>query len=276
MSATVVVYARPDRPEALEWARRAYERLRALGARVYYEASIAGLLSGPGLDVRLEEFDKAVVIGGDGTLLRFLHLAGEKTPVIHPVRLGRRAFLFEHIPPGEMLELLAAFLEDRYRVESLPRLWVEHRGWRSIALNEAAVLSMGSKTVSLRVVVDGSPVYRGLEGDGVIIATPAGSTAYNYSSGGPVIHPRLRAVALTPVNPVERQAGSLVVPGGSRVEVLVERTIRPVKLVVDGVEERLLYQGAVVAAWLGAPEARLARYREEPEQRLPWLQRCSC
>ncbi len=276
MAVTVLVYARPDRPEALELARRVYLRLRSLGAEPVYEASIAGLLGGPGLDARLERVEKAVVIGGDGTLLRFLHLTGDHSPVIHPIRLGRRAFLFEDLPPGEMLERLRDFLEDRYRLEELKRLRVEHRGLRLAALNEAAVLSMGSKTVSLRVTVDGAPVYRSLEGDGVIVATPAGSTAYNYSSGGPVIHPDLDAVAVTPVNPLERAAGPMVVPGSARIEILVERTIRPVKLVVDGVEERLLYRGAVVAAWLGAPPARLARYQTPPRPRLPWSHRCSC
>ncbi len=274
MPLRVAIYARPDRREALELAREAYRRLLELGAEPLYEASIAGLLHGPQVDLRFsdEPVDAVVVIGGDGTLLRLLQLLGDKTPVLHLVRLGRRAFLFEDIEPEESIRLLEDLVEGRYRVEELRRLVVETQGYRGYALNEAAVLALGSKVAGLRVLVGEEVAYRGLEGDGLIVATPAGSSAYCYSAGGPVLHPGLDAVALVPVNPVDRRPGPLVAPGGVEVKVMVERTTRPVKLILDGVQERMLYQGALIRARLRAPPARIARYREPPgRMRLPWL-----
>lgn len=262
----------------MELAREAYHLLRRLGAEPVYEASIAGLLGGPSIDARLEHVEKAVVIGGDGTVLRFMQLVGlRESPLLHLIPLGRRTFLFEKMAPREALERLQDFLGDRYGVEELSRLRVETRGFTAAALNEAAVLALGSKTVGLRVAVGDDVAYRGLEGDGVIVASPAGSTAYSYSAGGPVLHPRLAAVTVTPVNPVDRSAGPLVAPGTEPVRILVERSMHPVKLIVDGVQERLLYRGAVVEARLGAPPARIARYRERPGRlRTPWSARCSC
>jgi NAD+ kinase len=271
MPLRVAIYARPDREEALELAREAYRRLESLGAQPYYDVSIAGLVGGQGIDLRFVDVEAVVAIGGDGTVLRLLQLLGERTPIIHLVRLGHRAFLFEPLDPESSLALLEKLVKGEYWVEELPRLKVVAQGFEGLALNEAAVLALGSKVAGLRVMVGEALVYRSLEGDGVIVATPSGSTAYNYSAGGPILHPSMNAVVITPVNPVNRTFGSIVVPGESEVVVFVERTTRPVKLIIDGVQERLLYRGAVVRLRLSGSPARIARYRQRPGWlRLPW------
>ncbi|KSW11514.1 hypothetical protein CF15_01340 [Pyrodictium occultum] len=269
MPRRVAIYARPDRVEALELAREAYRRLLKLGAEPAYDISIAGPLGGPGVDLRFDDVEGVVVIGGDGTLLRLLQLLGARNPVLHLVRLGRRAFLFDEGPRASM-ERLADFVEGRFRVEEHPRLIVRARGGVSYALNEAAVLALGSKVAGLRVELGGETAYEDLEGDGLIIATPTGSTAYCYSAGGPVLHPGLDAVAVVPVNPLDRRIGSIVAPGGEPVRLVVERTTRPVKLIIDGVRESLLARGAVIEAVLRGPPARIARYRGGGKLRLPW------
>jgi len=271
MALRVAIYARPDRLDALELAREAYRRLTGLGARVFYDVSIAGIAGGPGIDLRFDTVDAVVVIGGDGTVLRLLQLLGERSPLLHLIRLGRRAYLFEPLTAEEGLDLLDRLVKGDYRVEELPRLRVRAPGYEGLALNEAAVLALGSKVAGLRVMVGDALTHRGLEGDGVIVATPAGSTAYNYSAGGPVLHPSLDAVVITPVNPVDRSFAPLTVPARLPVTVFVERTTRPVKLIVDGVQERLLYRGALIHAQLGGPPARIARYVQKPGWlRLPW------
>ena len=274
MPLRVAIYARPDRRDALLLAREAYRRLEELGAEPFYDISIASLLEprDRGIDLRFEDIDGVVAIGGDGTLLRLLQLLGERSPVVHPIRLGRRAFLFEPMEPREALEKLQDFVEQRYWVEELPRLRVAATSYQGLALNEAAVLALGSKVAGLRILVDDAVAYRGLEGDGVIVATPTGSTAYNYSAGGPVLHPALHAVSITPVNPVNRSVGPLAVPDSSEIRIYVERTTRPVKLIVDGVQERLLYRGALITLRLNGTPARLARYIwRRGWLRLPWL-----
>lgn len=265
----VAIYARPDRREALELAREAYRRLREAGAEAFYDASIAGLVRGPSIDVRFDDVDGVVVIGGDGTLLRLLQLLGPRAPILHLVRLGRKAFFFDE-EPGEALRRLGDFVAERFAVEQRVRLVVEAQGVTVYAFNEAAVLGSGSKILGLRVTASGETVYERLEGDGVIVSTPMGSTAYSYSAGGPVLHLDLDALVLTPVNPLDRRHGSVVVPGRPGVEVELIHATRPAKLIVDGVYERLLSRGAVVRACLCGPPVRIARYRGVKGLRTPW------
>jgi len=265
----IAIFARPDLRESIELARRVYERLRVLGAEVYYDISIAGKARGPGIDLRFEDVDGVVVIGGDGTLLRLLQLLGERAPVLHLIRLGHRALLFPE-EPSTAIERLRDFVEENFWIEEHKRLLVETNNSTSYALNEVVITALGSKIAYLDVNLGDETVYEELAGDGVIVATPLGSTAYSYSAGGPVLHPDLDAVAVTPLNPVNRAAGPLVAPGSARIRVLVERTLRPVKLVVDGVVERLLYTGALGEAVLRGPRVRVIRLDGGRRLRLPW------
>jgi NAD+ kinase len=266
----IAIYARPDRREALELASEAYRRLRELGVDVFYDISLAGLVDGPVEDVRFTDVDGVVVVGGDGTLLRLLQLLGSKSPVLHLVRLGRKAFFFDE-DARESIDKLVDFVEEKFTIEQHVRLHVEVQGFPIYAFNEAAVLGTGSKIVVLRVEgPGGEPVYDGLEGDGLIVATPMGSTAYSYSAGGPVLHLDLDAIVLTPVNPLDRRYGSVVLPGRPGVTVEVIYAARPVKLIVDGVYERLLSRGAEFRACLCGPPVKIARYRGVRRLRTPW------
>ncbi|GEM_PF-6830121 len=149
------------------------------------------------------------------------------------------------------------------------RLIIETTWGKDIALNEAAILILGSKTMDLHVEIEGETLYDNLEGDGLIIATPVGSTAYSYSSNGSVIHPELDAYIITPVNPIDKRLSPIVVPGYFRTRVLIKRTSRPVKLIIDGVVERILTQGVTIVATLRGPTVNIARYNKR-WLRLPW------
>ncbi len=266
----VAIYARPDRREALQLASEAYRRLRELGVEAFYDVSLAGLVEGPTADIRFADVDGVVVIGGDGTLLRLLQLLGSRAPVLHLVRLGRKAFFFDEDARAS-LERLGDFVEERFTVEQRVRLHVEVQGLPVYAFNEAVVLGTGSKIVVLRVEGPrGELVYDNLEGDGLIVATPMGSTAYSYSAGGPVLHLDLDAIVLTPVNPLDRRHGSVVLPGRPGVTVEVVYAARPIKLIVDGVYERLLSRGAEVRACLCGPPVKIARYGGVRGIRTPW------
>jgi NAD+ kinase len=267
------IYARPDRKEALELAREAFRLLSEQGVEVFYDTSIANMLNGPSIELRFQDVDAVIVIGGDGTLLRVLQLLHDRAPVLHLVRMGRKAFLFEDTDPRQSIQNINKLLEGKYELEIIKRLRVKVLGQEFYALNEAAILALGSKVVGLRVTVDNEVVYSDLEGDGIIVSTPIGSTAYNYSAGGPILHPDLDALSLTPVNPVERYVGPIVVPGRSTVRILVHYTLRPVKLIVDGVVERLLYKGVVVEGVLDGPPIRIARFNKFSRLKAPWLRK---
>ncbi|MET1127821.1 MAG: NAD(+)/NADH kinase [Thermoproteota archaeon] len=273
MAEPIAIYARTDREYALRLAREVFSRLKELGAEPLYDVSVARHLDGPSVDLSSEDSDvrKVVVVGGDGTVLRLLQLLGDRTPILHLVRAGRKAFLFDETA-DEALAHLEEFVAGNFHVEKVMRLLVETKWSRLYALNEAAILALGAKTVDLRVEVEDDTVYERLEGDGVIIATPTGSTAYSYSCGGPVLHPTMDAYVITPVNAVDRIHSPVVVPGSMRARVTVSRSPRPVKLVVDGSYEAVLSEGEVVVAVLRAPSVNIARYKPV-RLRAPWRMR---
>ena len=275
-SSFIGVYARVDSAEALRIAREVYEVLEGLGVEARMELSMRPFIDGSYrfFDLRFELPPKAVVIGGDGTLLRFLCLVGERpSPVIHPIKTGRKGFFFE-LDAYQGVERLKDFIDGRYRVETLDRLRVEVVRSGAVeaaysALNETAVVAPGSKTITLRITVDGQPVYEHIEGDGVIVATPAGSTAYSLSAGGPIVDRGLKAIVVTPVNPVS-WARPVVVSGYSTVEVALLRASRPPSMYVDGQLYLKLRKGDSFRATISRFPALLARYGRTRRIALPW------
>ncbi len=274
------IYARHDSVDALRIAHEAYTQLVSLGidARVdasikpYFESLFKG--SYESYDVRFTVPYKIVVVGGDGTLLRLYTLIGERgDPVVHPIKAGRRGFLFE-LDAYTGIRRLRDFIEDRYYVERLMRLRVTafHEEYgriitKCVALNEAAIVAPGSKTLVVAVYTDSEQVYENLEGDGVIVATPTGSTAYSFSAGGPVLHRSLDAVVVTPINPIYC-ARPVVLPSSKQIRVLVTRTRRSPSLIIDGQRCIKLQNGDGVVVEKSPVYARIARYGK-PRRLMP-------
>lgn len=156
-------------------------------------------------DAERERLDLAVVIGGDGTLLRVARsLAPHDTPLVG-VNMGRLGFLTD-IPLKEMYEDVGRILDGEYKTEQRMLLNVEiwQRGKlvkQDTALNDM-VIGKGEfeRLIELQIYVDGEFVT-GQRCDGIIAATPTGSTAYALSAGGPIMHPQLAALILVPICP---------------------------------------------------------------------------
>jgi len=162
------------------------------------------------------EADLAVVLGGDGTMLRALtRFLGTGVPVIG-VNFGRVGFLTS-IGPRDLETGLARVFAGEYEVVELPTLELEHAAGREVAVNDVVVAS-GSlgRMIELDVAVGGEELGR-QPCDGVICASPSGSTAYNLSNGGPVLMWGLEALALTYISAHSLHARPLVVPPGSDV-----------------------------------------------------------
>jgi NAD+ kinase len=160
--------------------------------------------------------DIAVVLGGDGTMLRALSLfLGTGVPVIG-VNFGRVGFL-SSMGRRELESGLARVFAGEYDVVALPTLELEHPAGKEVAVNDVVVAS-GSlgRMVELELAVGGEELGR-QPCDGIICATPSGSTAYNLSNGGPVLMWGLEAMALTYVAAHSLHARPLVVPPGSDV-----------------------------------------------------------
>jgi len=162
--------------------------------------------------------DIAVVLGGDGTMLRALaRFLGSDVPVIG-VNFGRVGFLAS-IQPNELESGLARVFSGDYRTVQLTTLEVEADGTRAAAVNDVVVLSaIKGRMIELAWAIGGEDL--GVQPcDGLICATPSGSTAYNLSNGGPVLVRGLDAMALTFIAPHSLHARPMVVPRGLDLEV---------------------------------------------------------
>jgi NAD+ kinase len=214
--------------------------------------------------------DLVVVLGGDGTILRALRqFLGTSIPVIG-VNFGRVGFLAAMTPEGMEEGLRRAFAGDR-RVIELPTLDVDVDGVHGIGVNDVvcATDTIG-RMVELEWSLGGEPL--GVQPcDGVICATSTGSTAYNLSSGGPVLVWGLDAMAVTFVSPHSLHARPLVVPRG--LELAVRNVTRdgPAKVIADGLPVGDLPVGRTATVRLGPQHGLLAllpemtffhRYRE--------------
>jgi NAD+ kinase len=220
--------------------------------------------------VESDDADLAVVLGGDGTMLRALHrFLGSTVPVIG-VNFGRVGFLSAMGPDAMEDGLKRAFAGERQVVE-LPTLDVNVDGIEAVAVNDAVcATSMIGRMIELAWSVGGEDL--GVQPcDGVICASSTGSTAYNLSSGGPVLVWGLDAMAVTFVSPHSLHARPLVVPRGLELVVRNQTRNLDAKVIADGLPVGELGEGREVTVRLGDRRGLLAllpegtffhRYRE--------------
>jgi NAD+ kinase len=209
--------------------------------------------------------DLVVVLGGDGTLLAVARNYAGGPPLLG-VNLGRLGFLTE-VPRDELYPALIEILAGRYEVEPRSLLDIElvrdgdvPRRFR--ALNDAVIAKSAlSRIIDLRLAVDGRFVSR-YRSDGLVVSTPTGSTAYNLSAGGPILHPRLPVAVLTPICPHTLTLRPLVVPDSAVIEVTLETQTESVYVTVDGQEGTELAAGDRVRVTRAPDEVRLVRTAE--------------
>ena len=177
--------------------------------------------------------DLAVVLGGDGTVLRALaRFLGTGVPVIG-VNFGRVGFL-SSMDRDELEEGLGRVFAGEYDVVALPTLELEHPDGRTVAVNDVVVASAAlGRMIELELAVGGEELGR-QPCDGIICSTPSGSTAYNLSNGGPVLMWGLEALALTYVAAHSLHARPLVIPPGSDVIVWNRSADVEAGVLVDG------------------------------------------
>lgn len=217
----VLVVANREKDGALDLAEAACLEARALG----HEAVLSVR---QGEDLSVVGADKVVVFGGDGTVLGAIAGLGESVPPVVAFNVGRLGYLAEN-PPERMREVLALALADRLEVSARCMIEAEIRSpggssrggrcFREFAMNEIVLSNRENRRqLLLSVRVDGEALMD-LRGDGLILATPTGSTAYSLSAGGPVLSPEMSAVLLTPLCPHQLAIRPLVLGAAKVVEV---------------------------------------------------------
>jgi NAD+ kinase len=259
--ATIAFVVHTRRPRAVDLAGHAATWLAHRGHTVVLPKEDAEAVGLPerGLDPEklADGVAVAVALGGDGTILRAVRLASPVGVPVLGVNLGRLGYLSE-VEAGRLTWALERFLVGDYDIEERMMLAVsvEHAGGvtnTALALNEAVVeKASAGRTVNMRVSIDGRP-WTTYVADGLIVATPTGSTAYAFSARGPILSPRLRALLLTPVSPHMPFDRSLVVSDEEtfRVEVCDDREAM---LTVDGQDLARLRDGdAIVCAAADQP-----------------------
>jgi NAD+ kinase len=193
--------------------------------------------------------DAVLVVGGDGTFLSVTRGCPGHVPVAG-INMGTLGFLTEHAPE-RALPLIDDLLAGRAAIELRDRLQVvvNDGGRRSnyLVLNDVAVAKTAlARIITVNVAVDGEVLSR-YRADGLVLATPTGSTAYNLSAGGPIVHPGLHAMLITPICSHTLTNRPLVVPLDRSVEIWVEQGDEEVYLTLDGQQGMPLAPGVHVA-----------------------------
>ncbi len=256
-----------DRRVAHELARNAAEWLQARGLSVRVPVDMAEPAGLASLGVPTDEFarglDLAISLGGDGTMLRTVDLVYECGAAVLGVNVGQLGYLTEVEPDG-LDRALEHLLAGDYAVDErmVLEVTVSSRGpadGRWWALNEA-VLDKGrsSRLVRLAVAINGT-FFTTYAADGVIVATPTGSTAYSFSARGPIVSPRHRCVVLTPVSPHMLFDRSLVLDADEELRFTVDEP-RGVLLTLDGVELGVVDLGDTVTCTGGPKPARIVTF----------------
>ena len=187
-------------------------------------------------DLLYREAEFLIVLGGDGTMLSSAKRAARYNTPLMGVNMGHLGFLTA-AGPDDMVESLQSVLKGDYQTEKRMMLRAEifssKEGKRTVtALNEVSI-SRGSM-VGVEVKVNGDYIDD-FFGDGVLVSTPTGSTAYNLAAGGPILKSDSNVLAITPICPHMLHARSIVIGGGDRVELIVKRFSRQkIFAVVDG------------------------------------------
>jgi NAD+ kinase len=259
-----------EKEGAVRLARELAQWLQQRGVLVMVEHSGAEAMGTPSLsrdEKDLVNADFAIVMGGDGTLLRASHMLSRAGVPMLPVSFGQFGFLTD-VEPANALPAVEKALEGDYRLDE--RMMLRGHVFRdnlkihsSDALNDM-VIAKGplSRMLRLAISVSGRSIST-LPADGLIVATPTGSTAYSLSAGGPLVTPELKVIIITPICPHTLNARSIVVSSKETVEVNVESGPEEVvMLTVDGQSGMPLQPGDRVSVGEADFKVKLIALRE--------------
>ena len=272
------VISRPDDREALDIARDIAKYLGEKGVDVQVETETALGMDNPGGNTDLGEMspDFMVTVGGDGTILRTAMQMQEPGTPILGVNKGSRGFLTE-VDPKNVNDALDRVLKEDYRIERCIKLSSRSLETGKVfpdSLNEVLLASsMPSKAIDVRIKVNGEPLID-IQSDGVMASTPVGSTAYNLSAGGSILHPELKNIILTAISPYS-YFRSIVIPDGSIVTMELLKPKAEGMVIIDGRDYTATKLPTTIEVRVSEHQARFIRFRsfyERLERRLVFRQ----
>ena len=247
---SIGICVKPDQPQLAESVETLVAWLEQRGVEIRLDphaAALRGDAAAP-LEEWIAKVDLVVVLGGDGTLLAAAREIGDQAVPILGVNLGTLGFLAETSSDDLLANMETALaggfvIAERMRLE-VSLACVDGRRTRYLALNDVVIgKSALSRMIDLETRADGVEVTT-YHADGLIVATPTGSSAYSLSAGGPLLVPDLEAIVLTPICPHTLTQRPLVLPETSHVEIRLQDTRGgEVHLTVDGQVGEVVAEG---------------------------------
>lgn len=236
---------RKGRPAIEEFAARLGEEIASNGGETTNDPEVAP--------------DMVLAVGGDGTMLGAVQNAVTWDVPVLGFNLGTLGFLTE-AEPDDLAEVVKRLVSRDFEVEERLTVAAAIGGVEAVGVNDVVVEKVDStRLVSLSVVIDGSE-FATYRADGLIVATPTGSTAYSFSAGGPVVDPRVDALVLTPVASHSLFDRPIVIPADSQIDVTVWRD-RLVRVNVDKTDLGEIGEGETVKIVKGQRPARFVTFR---------------
>ena len=213
-------------------------------------------------------FDFVISLGGDGTVLYAARNASKYGLPVFPVNLGEFGFIAS-VQPEDWQKELKVFMDGKalFEKRSMLKIDVLREGkkvYSSLSLNDAVISAeRGVSTIMLSVKRNSLPLCR-LKADGLIVATPTGSTAYSAAAGGPIVSPEVEAFVLTPLNSFSLSSRPIVLSPDSKLEISIEKSrIKGICLTVDGQEPFALNYGDIITIAMNKKKALLVAGSEE-------------
>ncbi|MEO0093764.1 MAG: NAD(+)/NADH kinase [candidate division WOR-3 bacterium] len=233
----ITIIANLKKESALKTISQIINYLEIKGIEPLLEVETAELLKcrhqGITDEALIDSAELVIALGGDGTLLRAARMVGPKAKPILGINLGGLGFLTE-FSSDQFREALDDFLTGNYREELRMVLAITFQTETFFALNDCSI-NMGAscRVIELIIYSDSNYLTR-IVADGVVIATPTGSTAYSLAAGGPIVFPTMEAILITPLCPHALAARPLVLPATETLTVELDHKSEPAILIVDG------------------------------------------
>ncbi len=237
MNRKIGIVANHESRKSVTESKKLIDFLEEKNVEYYLSKNLAKKIGQKGTETqKLAKCDFIVTIGGDGTILRTLQKIKKTIPIIG-INTGEVGFLTK-LTKNNYKNKLNKIIKD-FEVEKRSRLSVtinkeDKKEKMPPAINEVVIAtSEPAKLLKLRVLLDNKPIEE-FRADGLVIATPTGSTAYSMSAGGPIVDPKVEAFILVPLAPYKLSARPFVVPNNSNIKVELLRKGKTADLVVDG------------------------------------------
>jgi NAD+ kinase len=287
---TVAIITKRNIAKKREQVFALIDYLKKQNKTVLYDNNIAGLLEdfkgvkdaeGYKKNRLLQEADMVICLGGDGTLIKTARRISNKNVPVLGVNMGTLGFLTE-TTPDKMYWCLDRIFKDHYVIDRrfVLRVTIYRDGekiYTSLALNDA-VINQGifARLITLRLEVNQRKITE-FEADGIIVATPTGSTGHALSAGGPIVHPSVHSFVIVPICPSSLSLRPIVIPNDRQLKIIVQtkRVKERIGLTIDGQDTLELQYGDEIkirksSKWFSMIRITGGNYYKALRQKLSW------